>query len=89
MSLNIKNERVHALAREAARITGKSQTSVIEEALVRLLRDYGADPAEARKVERTDDILRAAAAFRDELARPPGPPLRIEDLYDDETGLPR
>ena len=33
MSLNIKNERVHALAREAARITGKSQTGVIEEAL--------------------------------------------------------
>ena len=41
MSLNIKNERVHALAREAARVTGKTQTGVIEEALERLLKEYG------------------------------------------------
>ena len=33
MSLNIKNERVHELAREAARRTGMNQTSVIEAAL--------------------------------------------------------
>ena len=35
MSLNIKNEHVHDLVREAARRTGKSQTSVVEEALRR------------------------------------------------------
>lgn len=33
MAMNIKNDRVQALAREAARRTGKTQTSVIEEAL--------------------------------------------------------
>ncbi|MGH3425128.1 MAG: type II toxin-antitoxin system VapB family antitoxin, partial [Nocardioidaceae bacterium] len=37
MSLNIKNERVHDLAREAAQRTGRTQTSVIEEALAQLL----------------------------------------------------
>ncbi|WP_083190675.1 type II toxin-antitoxin system VapB family antitoxin [Serinicoccus hydrothermalis] len=29
MSLNIKSERVHALAREAARVTGRSQTGAV------------------------------------------------------------
>lgn len=89
MSLNIKNQRVHDLAREAARITGKSQTSVIEEALERLLRDYGADPEEAERQRKVDAILQAAAEFREELERVGGGPLRIEDLYDDETGMPR
>lgn len=38
MSLNIKNERVHELAREAARRTGLGQTGAIEAALVQLLK---------------------------------------------------
>ncbi len=87
MSLNIKNERVHALAREAARITGKSQTSVIEEALVRLLRDYGADPVEAERQRRVETVLRLAAEFRAESEQRGGVPMTVEDLYDDETGL--
>ena len=37
MGLNIKNERVCALARRAAELTGKTQTSAIEEALQRLI----------------------------------------------------
>jgi antitoxin VapB len=44
MGLNIKNERVHRLAREAARVTGRTQTGAIEEALVKLLREYDVDP---------------------------------------------
>ena len=31
MALNIKNEHVHQLARQAAELTGKSQTAAIEE----------------------------------------------------------
>ncbi len=42
MSLNIKNERVHELVREAARRTGRSQTSVVEAALEAYLRDLDA-----------------------------------------------
>lgn len=89
MGLNIKNERVHALAREAARVTGKSQTSAIEEALELLLRARGADPAGTRIIERID-VVRALAL---EYAADPGHLDRtvrtIEDLYDDATGLPR
>lgn len=60
MSLNIKNERVHALAREAARVTGKTQTSAIEEALELLLKNYGSDPVAADR-ERRLDIIRNIA----------------------------
>lgn len=89
MSLNIKNQRVHDLAREAARVTGKTQTGAIEEALQRMLKEYGADPDAAeheRKLKRLNEILAWFDAN-------PGDPDReiktIEDLYDEETGLPR
>ena len=37
MSLNIKNERTHALVRELAEATGMSQTSAVEDAVRRRL----------------------------------------------------
>ena len=92
MSLNIKNQRVHDLAREAARVTGKSQTSAIEEALVHLLRKYDADPTEAERARRLARLREIGERFRtEEPELPPGPDVirTIEDLYDDETGLPR
>lgn len=79
MSLNIKNERVHALAREAARLTGKNQTSVIEEALEKLL----AELSRAQETQRRHDLIRAIQA--DHASTPAG--ITIEDLYD-EDGLP-
>lgn len=88
MGLNIKNERVHELAKRAARVTGKSQTGVIEEALERLLAGYGHDPADDRaraKIELVHAIvLNYAQAPTDK-----GRQLTcIEDLYD-ASGLPR
>ncbi|MDQ6525165.1 type II toxin-antitoxin system VapB family antitoxin [Nocardioides sp. LHD-245] len=89
MSLNIKNPRVHELAREAARLTGKSQTSVIEEALVKLLADYGADPVEAERRRRIDAVNRIALRWRDLPEIEGEDRIRdVEDLYDPETGLP-
>ncbi|MDN5794568.1 MAG: type II toxin-antitoxin system VapB family antitoxin [Intrasporangium sp.] len=89
MSLNIKNDRVHDLARQAARVTGKTQTGAIEEALERLLRDYGADP-DAARVGHTLDVVWAIAT---EYVRDPGRGdlviARVEDLYDERTGLPQ
>jgi antitoxin VapB len=84
VSLNIKNEHVHALAREAAQRTGRSQTSVIEQALEEYLaRLEGDGAAERAKTERINRIL---ADFDKRLAD--GPPLmNIDDLYD-ERGLP-
>ncbi|HEX5970043.1 MAG TPA: type II toxin-antitoxin system VapB family antitoxin [Intrasporangium sp.] len=89
MGLNIKNERVHALAREAARVTGKNQTSAIEEALELLLRAYGADPHEAGVARKVDTVTRLVHEYQAD----PGneqPMIRaVEDLYDEATGLPR
>ena len=86
MSLNIKNEHVHELAREAARRTGKSQTSVIEEALERLLADL---ERERRRVGLKEDLLAIAADFHARTVAAGDGPLSSDWLYDDETGLPR
>lgn len=89
MSLNIKNERVHALAREAARVTGKSQTSVIEEALELLLAEYGVD-REKQRIRRTiESVQHIVAEYHSDTTQVNGEILRIEDLYDETTGLPR
>lgn len=89
MGLNIKNERVHELAREAARVTGKSQTGAIEEALVGLLRAYDADPTEARIKRRLDLARNIALAYAADPGEPHRSIRRIEDLYDETSGLPR
>ena len=86
MSLNIKNEHVHELAREAARRTGKSQTGVIEEALERLLADL---EHERRRVGLKEDLLAIAADFQARMVAAGDGPLSSDWLDDDETGLPR
>ena len=90
MSLNIKNERVHALAREAARVTGKTQTGVIEEALERLLKEYGDDgPAAADRRRRLDAIHALQESWRSQPRNDSPDRIReLEDLYDPATGLP-
>lgn len=89
MGLNIKNERVHALARQAALVTGKSQTSAIEEALERLLEAYGVDPDAARAARRVDLVQSLVVAYNDDPGRPDRPVRAIEDLFEDATGMPR
>lgn len=83
MSLNIKNERVHALAREAADRTGKSQTSVIEEALTKLLHDLERQAPN----DRAKTALDIASDFQSRLSARDRARLSTEDLYDDR-GLP-
>ncbi len=89
MGLNIKNQRVHDLARRAAEVTGKTQTGAIEEALEQLLRSYDADPKE----EELERRLARIRAIVDRITAEPVDPNReiktVEDLYDDEYGLPR
>lgn len=88
MGLNIKNPRVHALAREAARLRGSSQTAAIEEALEMLLRAHGADPEAQRVRSKIDAAHPIIAAFGRGPAHEPAI-RRVEDLYDDTSGLPR
>lgn len=87
MSLNIKNERTHALVRELAELTGQSQTSAVEDAVRRRLAElHGETDGEDRQ-----RCLRALIAE----ARQDGPYDETADwdprgdfLYD-EDGLPR
>jgi antitoxin VapB len=87
VSLNIKNEQTHDLARELASLTGESLTEAVtvavRERLERLRLREGLD--EAR--------LAAGRAIAQDMARRLGPYDPDVDptafLYDDETGLPR
>ncbi len=83
MSLNIKNDRVHALAREAARRSGKSQTGAIEEALER----YLAQLPEGPPLADIEWILRDVDARLDAAARKTIRDALVE-LHDERTGLP-
>ena len=82
VSLNIKNEHVHDLVRQAAERTGLSQTSVVERALDDLLRRLDAEDEE--REGRIEAIL---ADIRTEMQKP-GPPLLTDDDLYDENGLP-
>lgn len=97
MALNIKNERVCALAREVAQRTGQTQTAAIESALeARLKVLVKEDDAQRKRDERelearrqrVDALLaRIHATVTDEDR---GAAWRMmDDLYDPETGLPR
>lgn len=86
MSLNIKNERVHQLAREAASRTGLSQTSVIETALLAYLRSLDDDKDAKRR--RVDEILAVFDARLSDQDRAEMTAF-MNDMYDEATGLPR
>lgn len=88
VSLNIKNERTHALVRELAELTGMSQTSAVEDAVRRRLTALrsGDDLVERR----VDEILQGLRAYQAELTDDDRDAIRRaqDDLYD-ESGLPR
>ncbi|NYD53819.1 type II toxin-antitoxin system VapB family antitoxin [Microbacterium pseudoresistens] len=88
MSLNIKNESVHAMVRRLAELTGKSQTGAVEDAVRRRLEEM--DHAEQRRLdERAAAIDRAVARLQ---ALPDtGRSIEeiMDEMYDPETGLPR
>lgn len=81
MGLNIKNERVHELARILSQATGKSMTAVIEEALEESLTRLERDREMAGKIAWLEARLKELG--------PPSPGLTSDhsDLYD-EQGLP-
>lgn len=99
MSLNIKNEGVHALVRELAELTGMSQTSAVEDAVRRRLDELQAprdvvagkpepkyDPAETER--RIADVRRIVEGFRAETTPEQREAMLAhgDELYD-EAGL--
>lgn len=85
MSLNIKNEEVHAAVRELADRLGVSQTSAVEQAVRARLEQLEADAARQDRIRR---LYEAAAAAQRAYA---GIDLWkiAEELYDEKTGLPQ
>jgi antitoxin VapB len=84
MSLNIKNEEVHAAVRQLAEVLGVSQTSAVEIAVREKLAASRGETPEQREARIRALVAAAQEAFR-------GMDLRAfeADLYDDETGLPK
>jgi antitoxin VapB len=93
MALNIKNERVCRLAKEAAERTGRTQVSVLEEALEHYLAELAsAQAAREREVkDRLDRVQQIVAEFNEGLTDEDRAAIRRyldEEMYDAE-GLPR
>lgn len=86
-ALNIKDTQVAAKARKLAKLTGKSITAAVSEALdagLRVAKHKAAIDHEARERE-VDDILKRFRAIV-----PPDSPVwdKLDDMYD-ENGLPK
>ena len=81
MSLNIKDERIHDLVREAASRTGLSQTRVVEKAITDLLGKLDAEGAHSG----LDELLERVYLERSATEGPGD----FDSLYDPSTGLPR
>ncbi len=90
MSLNIKNERTHALVRRLAHLTGQSQTAAVEDAVARRLAEVESLAPTGHVDTRWVDVQHLLVEYRADLA--PQDRARIADadadLYD-ELGLPR
>jgi antitoxin VapB len=84
MSLNVKSDKAHRLARQLAQLTGESMTSVVTRAL--------AERLERVNRERGDGLANRLLAIGQDCAAHLNEPYRSIDhgelLYDDQ-GLPR
>jgi len=86
MSLNIKNERTHALVRELALMSGMSQTEAVEDAVRRRIAQLSTASDQALG-GRLDRAMALAAEISGGLL-----PTSFDDVNEwlyDENGLPR
>ncbi len=86
MALNIKNERVCRLAKQAAELTGQSQVSVLEQALEAYLAEHDDAAAASRRRARVDRLLAEIDARMTDEDRA-AIQRNMDELYD-ENGLP-
>jgi antitoxin VapB len=81
MGLNIKTEEAHQLAKKHAKKTGESLTTAVTEAIRERL-------ARVERKGLADDLMKIAKSCAQHLKKGSGKMMEIEDLYDEETGLP-
>jgi antitoxin VapB len=84
MSLNIKNERTHRLARELARLTGESMTAAVDKAVRERLKRVRS----TRKEGLADRLLKIGKECAAHL-KEPYRSIDHGDLLYDEKGLPK
>lgn len=82
MGLNIKTEEAHRLAKELAEKTGESLTTAVTKALQERL-------ARVEKHSRFERLRAIAEDCAKRLNAPGIKMMEVEDLYDEETGLPK
>lgn len=87
MSLNIKNERTHALVRELATLTGMSQTDAVTDAVQRRIAELKRE-TETEREARVQHILALAAEMAPHVRAAWHGKNPDDELYD-EYGLPR
>jgi antitoxin VapB len=82
MGMNIKNDEAQKLAQRLVALTGESLTAAVTEAL----------RERVERLERkgmADRLMAIGHDYAKRAALLPGKPMEIEDLYDEETGLPK
>jgi antitoxin VapB len=82
MSLNIKNPKTYQLAREVAELAGESMAQAVTTALEER-------KAKLEKQSRMDSAWALSGQIAKRLNDGLGPRMEIENLYDEETGLPK
>jgi antitoxin VapB len=86
MALNIKNDETYQLTRELARLTGESLTLAVKISVKeRLERQKKADKREGRMEWLNRITAKTAAIMNDGRTSKE----LMDELYDDETGLPK
>jgi antitoxin VapB len=85
VSLNIKNEETHRLARELARVTGESMTVAVSEAIRERLERVRSKNSKEGLAEHLLRIGRDCAAHIKE----PYKSMDIDELLYDEKGMPK
>jgi antitoxin VapB len=86
MSLNIKNPEAHRLAQELAELTGESMATAVTEAVRERLEKLR---REHHRQERLSRLTAIAASCAARLNAPGRAMMETDDLYDEETGLPK
>lgn len=87
MGLNIKNERVCDLARQAAAMTGTSQTSAVEAALLSYIAQHDEASDRAERARRARETVAWFDAHLTDADRAAAQQV-LDEMYD-EMGLPQ
>ena len=88
MSLNIKNDDTHRMARELAQLTGENVTKAVSVAIRERLEREKQSRAKQCRLEWLLQLSAKTAPIMNRTSQGKASNEMIDDLYDPETGLP-